>query len=428
MPTTRRQFIKRSAGAVTLSMMMPRFWLGDCLAQQPAAFSDKKLVIIQFQGGNDGVNTVIPYTNDRYFSLRPAISFRDTELRDAQGNSTIISNSLGLHPMLGEIKSLYDAGKVAVVNGVGYQNQSLSHFLGTDIWMTANTTGGHGIGWLGKYVDAAFFGRSALSAVNIGGTLPKAFFSERVVVPSIGNFAAYTYQTDNRFSGDRNNQLNAFRANASRIFEPSSYADLLTKAALESVNGAQAVTTAVAGYSSTVTYPEGNSLANALKMAAQIFTTVPDTNLCYASIGGFDNHSQQIGNDQDPTNKLLGPHASLLRSFSQAVKAFYDDMEGHGLRDLVIMTFSEFGRRLNENASFGTDHGTSSLMFVIGNPVKGGLYGTYPSLAATDLDNAGNLRHNVDFRAVYSTILDRWLGVDSSTILGGTFENIGFLA
>jgi uncharacterized protein (DUF1501 family) len=202
----------------------------------------------------------------------------------------------------------------------------------------------------------------------------------------------------------------------------------LTKAALESVNGAQAVTTAVAGYSSTVTYPEGNSLANALKMAAQIFTTVPDTNLCYASIGGFDNHSQQIGNDQDPTNKLLGPHASLLRSFSQAVKAFYDDMEGHGLRDLVIMTFSEFGRRLNENASFGTDHGTSSLMFVIGNPVKGGLYGTYPSLAATDLDNAGNLRHNVDFRAVYSTILDRWLGVDSSTILGGTFENIGFLA
>jgi uncharacterized protein (DUF1501 family) len=402
---------------------MPKVWLSAAHAQEPAAFNSRKFIVIQLGGGNDGLNTVIPYTNARYAALRPTLAFSDTEL-----GSTMISSELAFHPLMVEIKTLYDQGKVAIVNGVGYPNQSLSHFLGTDIWMTANLNGGQGDGWLGKYVDQFYYGKSGLSAVSLAGTLPKAFFADKFVTPNISNFEAYRFQTDSRYAGDRNNQLNTFRANSSRSFQADSFLDVLARSSMESVDGAQALADAVAKYSSPVVYPtQGNSLATAMRMAAQIMTTVPDTNIAYVTIGGFDNHSQQIGTAQDANNKLIGAHATLLGNFSRAVKAFYDDMEAHGIRDVVMMTFSEFGRRPNQNASNGSDHGTSAPMFVIGNPVRGGLYGRYPSLEATALDSAGNLRSNVDFRSVYGTVLDRWLGADSRSILGGTFEDIGFL-
>jgi uncharacterized protein (DUF1501 family) len=337
----------------------------------------------------------------------------------------MITSEYAFHPAMVEIKALYDAGKVAIVNGVGYPNQSTSHFLGTDIWMTANLNGGQGRGWLGKYADEFYYGKSGLSAVSLAGALPKAFFSDKFVTPNISSFEAYRYQTDGRFTGDRNNQLNSFRANTSRSFEPNSFPDLLARAGMESEAGAVALQTAVATYTSPVTYPtQGNSLAVALQRAAQIFTTVGDTNIAYVQIGGFDNHSQQIA----AGNRLAGAHATLLRNFSTAVDAFKRDLEAHGINDVVIMTFSEFGRRPNQNASDGSDHGRAAPLFVIGNPVVGGLYGDYPSLEATALDSAGNLQSNVDFRAVYATILDRWLGANSQSILGGTrFENIGFL-
>jgi uncharacterized protein (DUF1501 family) len=407
---------------------MPKLWLGEARAQDAAAFNSRKFVVIQLGGGNDGLNTVIPYTSARYYSLRPVLSFKDTELKDAQGNSTIISNELGLHPMMPELKALYDAGKVAIVNGVGYPNQSTSHFLGTDIWMTANPNGGSGTGWLGRYADQVFVGKSGLSAVNINGNLPKAFFADKFVTPSISNFNTYTFQTDGRFVGDRNNQLNAFRANLSRAFETATFADSLADTGLDAVNGAGALATAVAGYTSGVTYPANNSLASGLRMVAQIMTTIPDTNIGYVSLGGYDTHSGQIGSAQEPTNKLLGQHATLLRNVSQAIKAFLDDLAGHGMNDVVLMTFSEFGRRPNENASRGSDHGRAAPLLVIGNPVRGGLYGQYPSLEATALDSAGNLRENVDFRSVYATVLDKWLGASSSSILGGSFSDVGFLS
>lgn len=428
MAINRRQFIKRGAGAVSVSLVMPSLWTaGVARGQDAAAFDSRKFVVIQLGGGNDGVNTVIPYTNARYFSLRPFLSFRDTELKDAQGNSTIISNELGLHPMLAEFKSLYDAGKVAIVNGVGYANQSTSHFLGTDIWMTANTNGGSGSGWLGRYADQVYVGKSSLSAINFGGTLPKALFAQKFVVPSISNFATYTFQTDGRFVGDRNNQLNAFRANGSRGFSANSFGDALADNGMEALDGSASLGLAIAKYTSPVTYPANNSLGNALKMVAQSMTTIPDTNIGYVQIGGFDNHSSQIGSAADPNNKLIGTHANLLRNFSQGVKAFLDDMDAHGIRDVVLMTFSEFGRRPNENASRGSDHGRASPMFVIGNSVRGGLYGQYPSFEASALDSAGNLRENVDFRSVYATILDKWLGADSQSILGAKYNDLGFL-
>jgi uncharacterized protein (DUF1501 family) len=163
-------------------------------------------------------------------------------------------------------------------------------------------------------------------------------------------------------------------------------------------------------------------------MAAQLITTIPEANLLYVTMGGFDHHSQETGSQAEPDNKLVGQHATLLNNFSEGVKAFYDDMAAHNLADKVLMMqWSEFGRRPNENASRGTDHGTAAPMFIIGDPVQGGFYGEQPSLAVTELDQAGNMKFKVDFRAVYATILDRWLQADSESILGARYENVGFL-
>jgi uncharacterized protein (DUF1501 family) len=424
MAITRRQFIKRSAVAASVSVVMPRILMGDANAQTDG--TRKIFVVIQLQGGNDGLNTLVPYTDSRYGSLRPNLSWKEAELKDASGRSTIIDSQFGLHPAMTEIKGLYDASKVAIVNGVGYPSPNLSHFLSMDIWHTANTNGGQGDGWLGKYADLALLGKSGLSAVSIGGSLPKSLFGDKVVVPSISNFANYTYQTDSRFPGDRNNQINTFNANNTRTFAAGSFVGTAATTGVDAVAGAAQVQSSISTYTSSVVYPTPNPLAAALKMAAQLIITIPAANLLYVQLGGFDHHSQLIGSTEAPTNKLVGQHFTLLSYFSQGVKAFYDDLAEHGLADkTVMMEWSEFGRRPQENASFGTDHGTSSQMYIIGDPVHGGLYGEQPSL--TDLDQAGNLKFKVDFRSVYATILDKWLGVDSRAVLGAQYGNVGFL-
>jgi uncharacterized protein (DUF1501 family) len=289
--------------------------------------------------------------------------------------------------------------------------------------------GGSGDGWLGKYADQKLLGQSSLSAVSIGGSLPKSFFADKVVVPNISSFANYTYQTDQRNPGDRNNQVNTFHSTNRRDFPSDSFLKVIADTGVDGADGAANLQTSITSYTSPVTYPANNPLASGLKMVAQIATTIPAANLFYVSIGGWDHHSDEIGNAQNPTDKTVGQHNTLLGYVSQGIKTFYDDMAAHGLADnVVIMTWTEFGRRPNENASHGTDHGTSNVMFVVGNPVLGGkIYGEQPSLETTALDNAGNMKFTVDFRAVYATVLDRWLGADSKSILGGSFENVGFL-
>ena len=439
MAINRRQFIKRGAGAVSVGLMMPRFWMGGLAKGQEIAAANRRIfLVIQLAGGSDGLNTVIPFTDSRYASLRPTLAFKDTELKDAQGNSTILgSESFGLNPAMSEMKSLYDSGKAAIVLGVGYPNQNLSHFFATDIWSTGNTTGA-GNGWLGRYADQKLVGLSGLSAVNIGGSLPKAFFADKVVVPSISSFASYTFQTDGRFAGDRNNQVNTFNATNTRAFPVSSFAAAIAHEGIAAADGAAQLQAAVASYTSPVHYPVAGDnpaptqqviqFCAALKMVAQIVTTIPDANLLYVQLGGFDHHSQEIGTNQDNfTNKLVGAHANLLKAVSLGIKLFYDDMEAHGLADnVVMMTWTEFGRRPNENASHGTDHGTVTPMFVVGNPVHGGtLYGQQPSLS--DLDSAGNLKFKVDFRSVYGEIIDKWLGGDSQAVLGAKYDSVGLL-
>jgi uncharacterized protein (DUF1501 family) len=433
MPINRRQFIKRSAAAVSVSLVMPRLWAGQASAQQVNAADRKIFVVIQLGGGNDGLNTVIPYADSKYQQLRPTLGFKEAELKDAAGNSTILNGTLGLHPALSEIKQLFDANRVAVVTGVGYPAPNLSHFLSQDIWQTANTNGGSGNGWLGKYADQKLVGQSGLAAVSVGGSLPKAMFADHYVTPNISPaggadpFANYQYLTDSRNNGDKNNQVNAFKVLTTRGFEADTFLSALGKASFDAEEGAAQLRAAVAGYTSPVTYPTtGNQLAAALRMVAQITTTVADANLFYVQLGGFDHHSAEIGSGQAPTDKTVGQHATLLGNLSKSVKAFYDDMAAHSLADrVVLMTWSEFGRRPNENASLGTDHGTASVQMVVGNPIRGGVYGEQPSLS--DLDSAGNIKFKVDFRSVYATVLDKWLGADSKAILGAQFENVGFL-
>ncbi|MCI0485218.1 MAG: DUF1501 domain-containing protein [Blastocatellia bacterium] len=426
MPTTRRQFIKLGAGMVTVGVVMPRLLLTEARAQ--SAGERKILVVIQTSGGIDGLNLVVPYTDARYYSLRPTLSFQESELKDSQGNSTVISNEFGLHPSMSAMKNFYDAGKLALVLGVGYPDPNLSHFLSKDIWHTADLTGLEGEGWLGKYADLALVGQPGLPAVSIGSTLPKSLFADDFVTPSISNFQNYTYQTDNRHSGDRNNQLNTFNTNYGRSFPEGSFISGITSTGLDALKGAEQIQESVGSYTPSVDYPAQNRLAAGLQMIAQVATTIPEANLFYVEMGGFDHHSNEIGNDANPQDKSVGQLAALLGEFSQAVNAFYEDMAGHGLAEnLLMFQWSEFGRRPNENNSFGTDHGTAEALMVIGDPVKGGLYGEQPSLAALDLDNAGNMVFNVDFREVYATILDGWLDVDSNEVLGAQYPNVGFL-
>lgn len=430
MPVTRRQFIKRGAGMVTVGIVMPRFWLGEARAEQIAFTPKRKLVVIQLAGGNDGFNTVVPYADARYFSLRPTLAFRDAELKTGDGVSTIISNQFGLHPAMAEIKHLYDEGRVGVVLGVGYPNPNLSHFLSMDIWHTADDNGSGSRGWLGKYADLALIGQPNLTAASIGSLdLPKSFAAGSFVVPNIINFSLYNFIADPNYPGDYNNQINTFNFAASRTMSGGGFIEAVNSTAFESVRGAQQVQSSISSYRSSVTYPSANPLAVALQMVAQLMTTVPEASVLYVQMGGFDNHSDQIGDKQaDRGNKRVGDHATLLRWFSEAIKLFHDDLTEHGLADDVLMLqWSEFGRRPGENASFGTDHGTAAPVFVIGNPVRGGLYGEQPSLAASELDPAGNVKFKVDFREVYSTILDRWLGADSKAVLGSQYPNVGFL-
>lgn len=429
MPVTRRQFIKRSAGLVTVGMVVPRFWLSEARAEQVAFTPTQKFVVIQLAGGNDGFNTVVPYTDSRYYSLRPTLSFKESELKTTDGSSTLISNQFGLHPALKEMKEFYDAGKVAIVLGVGYPQPNLSHFLSMDIWHTADL-GGVGRGWLGKYADLAQIGRSGLTSASIGSLdLPKTFSAEKFVVPNIINFSLYNFIADPNYPGDYNNQINVINFAASRMMPAGSVIGSLNSSAFESLKGAQQVQTSVSRYTSSIIYPANNPLASGLQMVAQLMATVPEALLLYVQMNGFDNHSDQIGDRQnDRANKRIGDHATLLRWFSEAIKLFHDDLTEHGLADQVLMMqWSEFGRRPGENASFGTDHGTAAPLFVIGNPVRGGFYGEQPSMAASDLDPAGNVKFKVDFREVYATILDRWLGADSRSVLGAQFPNVGFL-
>ncbi len=377
------------------------------LAETAGGAADGRvLVVVNFQGGNDGLNTLVPFGMAPYYTFRPTLAV-------APGDVLRINDTVGLNPALAKLKAMYDKGQVAIVQGVGYPNPDFSHFRSTEIWQTAAPTSYLSTGWLGRYLDAAKLPADNLfNAVAIADVLPEVLVADTVDVAAIAQLDGYGLASDRNKAVGRD-EFHAIVADANLPFR-SPYLAQVAQVEDHAQRGAEELPQLVAGYKAAATYP-ATPIGRSLALAAQIVGTKLGTRVLFVQLGSFDTHTTQKGT-QD----------RLLAEFADAIDAFYTDLAAHGDDGRVLtMTFSEFGRRVAENASRGTDHGTAAPVFVIGGGVKGGLYGDHPSLA--DLDN-GNLRFTTDFRSVYATVLERWLNRPSSPILGTGFAQLPLLA
>ncbi|MBI3411086.1 MAG: DUF1501 domain-containing protein [Planctomycetes bacterium] len=400
---TRRDFLKRSS-LVALGSSMPAF-LGRTAAwaqnsERPGA-RDTILVVVQLTGGNDGLNTVIPFTDDNYARLRPT-------LRQPREQIHRITDAIGLHPAMNGLKQVLDDNSLCVVQGVGYPNPSQSHFRSMDIWQAASTSRELNEGWVGKalrHVPAA----SSFHLANQNEAAPLALTGSPVRVPSITSLQDFQLRLEASGSADRRAQQGIIESAANPTSnQSSSLLDFVQRTAVNTYASSRRLQEIGRTYEPRVPYP-ASGLANHLRLAAQLIDGGLGARLFYVSIDGFDTHAGQAGT-----------HTNLLREVSDAISAFYRDLAARGHRDrILIMTFSEFGRRARENGSRGTDHGSAAPMFLVGGRVRTGLVGAHPSL--TELED-GNLRHHTDFRQVYAAILDRWLGVPSRQVLGQAFE------
>jgi uncharacterized protein (DUF1501 family) len=368
------------------------------------------LVVLQLSGGNDCLNTVIPYSNPLYRDNRPKVGIPEDQV-------LAINDTIGLHPTMGPIKKLYDEGKVAIIQGIGYPKPSRSHFRSMDIWHTCEPEKVGDEGWLGRAIrDLDPNKENVLTGVNFGRGLPRALAAPGVPVASVGNLETYGVLTGIEAEDQRTMALETF----SRTYEPmlgkGPVLSYFAQTGLDALEGADILSTAAANYSSSVKY--GNDdVAQYMRNIVQTNLANLGTRILYttAPYNSFDTHAGQLAN-----------HTRLWAQTSKAIEAFYDDLKEHNATDnVVLFVFTEFGRRVHDNGS-GTDHGAGGAAFVIGDKVKGGLYGEYPSLEAGKLME-GDLHYNNDFRSTYATLLERWMGMDSKPIVGGTFEQLNFL-
>jgi uncharacterized protein (DUF1501 family) len=413
---TRRQFLGRSAMAAAGSALLPAlpsFLTRAALAAQQSGAvgaygNDTILVVIQMSGGNDGLNTVVPYGLDGYYQARPSLGIKQTDVLP-------LTDQIGLHPSMGKIQELYQQGQVAIVQGAGYANPILSHFRAMDIWQTAAPDAYESRGWLSNYLSSTTIDDgNPIFAASVTGELVRALYGNGISVPTIASMQAYQFRTDGRYASDRPNQLGYANWVYGQDYMSSPLQAYVARTGANAIKSSEEVQAATSAYSSTVTYPNF-PLATSLKTVAQLMAAELGTRIFYATVGGFDTHSGQANTQ-----------VRLLGGFSDSVSAFLQDAAQMGKADRVLMmTFSEFGRRVKENGSNGTDHGTAGPMFVMGSRVRGGLYGDHPSLTA--LDDNKNLIYGVDFRSVYGTTLDGWLGADHTLALGARYENVGFV-
>jgi uncharacterized protein (DUF1501 family) len=438
---TRRDFLRTTVLGGALSWTVPAFLSNTFSALQAQAADSATqvatgrdgsiLVVLQMAGGNDGINTVVPFSNDYYHNARPRLAISPTDVLK-------LNDTIGLHPSLTGFKGLYDGGNLAIVQGVGYPNPNRSHFRSTEIWQTASDSEKfEKYGWIGRYFDNACPGCDPTVGVSIGNQMPQAFAAKTPTGISLQNPQSYRFMSgsnggadseasyrklnepdqepamDAHAGGDGSADANSggtIGAISGAAPQGGSALDFLERTAMDAQVSSDKILAVSSKVENKAVYPQ-SQLANSLKLVARLIGGGLPTRIYYVSQGGYDTHTNQVNTQQ-----------RLLKELGDSVKAFTDDLKAQGnMGRVLVMTFSEFGRRVSENANGGTDHGAAAPLFVIGDKVRAGLLGTYPSLAPADLFN-GDVRYNVDFRSIYAGILEGWLKTPSAPILGRQFK------
>ena len=369
---------------------------------------DPILVVIQLTGGNDSLNTLIPYGNSLYYENRNTVAIPQDEV-------IAIDDNFGFNPAMRPIKDLYDQGKVALIQGVGYPNPNRSHFRSMDIWHTCEPDKQGSEGWLGRVIrDIDPNGENVLTGVNFGRGLPRALAVPGVPVASVAVLETYGVLTGISEEPDRTDALDVFARMYAPTIGSGPVMDYLGQTGLDALKGADILKTAPDRYVSSIEYAD-NAISKNLQGISKVLNANLGTRIFYTQHGGYDTHANQ------------GPvHPKLWTELSQAISDFYADLAEHDVsEDVLMFVFTEFGRRVKDNGS-GTDHGSGGLAFAIGDPVKGGMYSEYPSLKEGDLLE-GDLQFNIDYRGVYGSMIENWLHLDPIPVVGGNFEQLDFV-
>ena len=369
---------------------------------------DPILVVIQLTGGNDSLNTLIPYGNSLYYENRNTVAIPQDEV-------IAIDDNFGFNPAMRPIKDLYDQGKVALIQGVGYPNPNRSHFRSMDIWHTCEPDKQGSEGWLGRVIrDIDPNGENVLTGVNFGRGLPRALAVPGVPVASVAVLETYGVLTGISEEPDRTDALDVFARMYAPTIGSGPVMDYLGQTGLDALKGADILKTAPDRYVSSIEYAD-NAISKNLQGISKVLNANLGTRIFYTQHGGYDTHANQ------------GPvHPKLWTELSQAISDFYADLAEHDVsEDVLMFVFTEFGRRVKDNGS-GTDHGSGGLAFAIGDPVKGGMYSEYPSLKEGDLLE-GDLQFNIDYRGVYGSMIENWLHLDPIPVVGGNFEQLEFV-
>jgi len=425
---TRREFITRGLGIVAVATTIPSFLARAAFAVEGSANAPllgvnrdgKVLVVIQLSGGNDGLNTVIPFSHDAYYRARPSLAV-------AKENVLRVTDDIGLHPNLAPLKELYDAGKLAVIQGVGYPNPDRSHFRSMEIWQSGITDGFETTGWIGRMFDHTCNNthlnpdsRSAVGSGETRGLLGSPTLGvsiDEILNPALNCNCSVGVALRDPEQFYRMTRVSARAEKSKEGGTPSTVAsqiDFLRRTAMNAEVSADRIRRSVRSVQTKTDYPK-EPFAQGMKLIAAMIAGGMDTRVYYISLGGFDTHANQ-----------QGAHERLLKTLAEGIGAFQKDLEALGQAERVLgFTFSEFGRRVAENGSRGTDHGQAAPMFVFGKTVKPGVIGPHPSLE--DL-NGGDLKFKTDFRQVYATALEKWMEVDSSKILSQKFDPLPFVA
>ena len=368
--------------------------------------ADNTLVVVQLTGGNDFMNTLVPYTSEHYYDARKKIVIQQDQVLP-------INDTLGLNANAAPLKRLYDEGKMAIIQGIGYPNSNRSHFRGMDIWHTCEPDRVGNEGWVGLAVrELDPQADNVLTGVNIGMGLPRAMAVTGVPVTSIGDLEGYGVMNRLEKQTLRDKSLSTFKNIYDQAIGSGPVSEYIGKTGIDILKGADMLADVADKYESTVEYAD-NVIAKNLRDVARIHLAGLGTRIFYTAHGGYDTHANEM-----PT------HPKLMQELSGAIADFFDDLEEHGAADDVTMlVFTEFGRRMRDNGS-GTDHGSGGGAFLFGNQVNGGLYAEYPSLDPADWEHGEDLKHTFDFRGVYGTVLEQWMGVEAKPIVKGTFEQL----